>query len=195
LRPSSPHSREQRLSAFPSDSAQCALPFVLETLDGSPDTLRLAPRPLDSLASPGEENNPAAQLTESHAEVGQNARQNRKRGRTERPNRNAISPDAKLLVSRNVAAEMLSISVRSVDYMIAARRLSTRRIANRVLIPTDEIRKFARSDHPGRVAALPISKVNHQNGNEAGNAAERDRRMQRGESPARADSRQSKRGT
>jgi hypothetical protein len=54
-------------------------------------------------------------------------------------------------VSRKVAAEMLSISVRGVDYLIAARRLSPRRIANRVLLPVEEIRKFARSDHPERM--------------------------------------------
>lgn len=47
---------------------------------------------------------------------------------------------------------MLSISIRGVDYMIAAKRLSARRIANRVLIPVDEIRKFARADHPERMA-------------------------------------------
>jgi hypothetical protein len=39
-----------------------------------------------------------------------------------------------------------------VDYYIATKRLSTRRIANRVLIPIEEIRKFARSDHPERMA-------------------------------------------
>jgi len=32
---------------------------------------------------------------------------------------------------------MLSISIRGVDYMIADGRLSTRRIANRVLIPIE----------------------------------------------------------
>ena len=63
----------------------------------------------------------------------------------------SLAPDAKLLVSRKAAAEMLSISVRGVDYMIAAKRLSTRRIAKRVLIPVDEIRRFARSDHPERM--------------------------------------------
>jgi len=47
---------------------------------------------------------------------------------------------------------MLSISIRGVDYMIADGRLSTRRIANRVLIPIEEIRKFAQSDHPRRLA-------------------------------------------
>ena len=64
----------------------------------------------------------------------------------------AIAPEAKVLVSRKAAAAMLSISIRGVDYMIAAKRLSTRRIANRVLIPVDEIRRFARSDHPERMA-------------------------------------------
>lgn len=60
--------------------------------------------------------------------------------------------DARLLVSRKAAAEMLTISIRKVDYMIADGRMLTRRIDNRVLIPIDEIRKFARSDHPKRKA-------------------------------------------
>ena len=68
------------------------------------------------------------------------------------PAKATMSPDAKLLVSRREAAAILSISIRGVDYMIADGRLSTRRIANRVLIPTEEIRKFAQSDHPSRLA-------------------------------------------
>ena len=68
------------------------------------------------------------------------------------PMRTAVPLDQKLLVSRKVAAEMLTISIRKVDYMIADGRLLTRRIDNRVLIPIEEIRKFARSDHPRRMA-------------------------------------------
>lgn len=68
------------------------------------------------------------------------------------PLRTAVPLDQKLLVSRKVAAEMLTISIRKVDYMIADGRLLTRRIDNRVLIPIEEIRKFARSDHPRRIA-------------------------------------------
>jgi hypothetical protein len=60
--------------------------------------------------------------------------------------------DGKVLVSRKMAAEMLTISIRKVDYMIADGRLLTRRIDNRVLIPIEEIRKFARFDHPRRKA-------------------------------------------
>lgn len=58
----------------------------------------------------------------------------------------------KLLVSRRQAATMLSISIRGLDYMIADKRLATRRIANRVLIPIEEIRKFVQSDHPRSLA-------------------------------------------
>jgi len=62
------------------------------------------------------------------------------------------SPNARLLVSRREAAAILSISIRGVDYLIAAKQLSTRRIGARVLIPIEEVRKFALSDHPNRMA-------------------------------------------
>jgi len=62
------------------------------------------------------------------------------------------SPEGKLLVSREEAAGMLSISVRGVDYLIATKRLSPRRIGTRVLIPIEDVRKFARADHPQRLA-------------------------------------------
>lgn len=63
-----------------------------------------------------------------------------------------LPPHAKLLVSREEAAAMLSISVRGLDYLIATKRLSTRRIGTRVLIPIEDVRKFARADHPQRLA-------------------------------------------
>ena len=47
---------------------------------------------------------------------------------------------------------MLLISVRGVDYLIATKRLSTRRIGTTVLIPIEDVRKFARADHPDRMA-------------------------------------------
>jgi excisionase family DNA binding protein len=50
------------------------------------------------------------------------------------------------------AAQMLSISVRDVNYLIATKRLSTGRIGTRVLISIEDIRKFARSDHLERLA-------------------------------------------
>lgn len=75
------------------------------------------------------------------------------KGARKRPSgRIPVSPQAKLLVSREEAAEILSISVRSIDYLIATKRLSTRRIGTRVLIRIEDVRKFARSDHPERMA-------------------------------------------
>ncbi len=51
---------------------------------------------------------------------------------------------------------MLSISQRALDYLIAiaTRRLPTRRIGGRVLIPVSELRKYAWTDHPERIVAL-----------------------------------------
>jgi hypothetical protein len=73
-------------------------------------------------------------------------------GKRKQPSRATIPLDAKMLVSRDAAAAILSISVRAVDYLIATKRFSTRRIGTRVLIPIEDVRKFARSDHPERVA-------------------------------------------
>ena len=59
----------------------------------------------------------------------------------------ANSPE-KLLYSRRDTAEVLSLSIRSVDYLIASGRLSMRRIGGKILIPATAISRFAREDHP-----------------------------------------------
>ena len=64
----------------------------------------------------------------------------------------AVAPMDKLLVSRKEAAQLLSITERSVEYLVATRRLSTWRIGARALIPMGDVRRFARSDHPERMA-------------------------------------------
>jgi len=68
------------------------------------------------------------------------------------PAKTKLLPDAKLLVSREEAAQMLSIGIRGVDYLVATKRLSTRRIGTRVRIPIEDVHRFARSDHPERMA-------------------------------------------
>jgi excisionase family DNA binding protein len=60
----------------------------------------------------------------------------------------AIRAEEKLLLSRRDAAQVLSISQRALDYLVATRRLPTRRIGGRVLIPVADLRKYARADHP-----------------------------------------------
>jgi hypothetical protein len=78
--------------------------------------------------------------------------------RRKKPKRNPRTKTApalveKLQVSREEAAAMLSISIRSVDYLIATKLLSTRRIGARVVIPIEDVRRFARADHPKRLAS------------------------------------------
>jgi hypothetical protein len=68
------------------------------------------------------------------------------------PVRATITPQDKLLVCREEAAEILSINVRSVDYLLANRQLTSRRIGTRNLIPMADLRRFARMDHPERLA-------------------------------------------
>jgi excisionase family DNA binding protein len=68
------------------------------------------------------------------------------------PSRIRVPQSDKILVSRNEAAQLLSISPRSLDYLVANKRISTRRIGTRVLIPMEDVRRFARSDHPERMA-------------------------------------------
>jgi excisionase family DNA binding protein len=54
----------------------------------------------------------------------------------------------RLLYDRKEAARQLSISVRSLDYLIAAKELDTRRIGKKILIPHAELVRFAKGNHP-----------------------------------------------
>jgi excisionase family DNA binding protein len=67
------------------------------------------------------------------------------------PQRLTVAPEDKILVSREEAAQLLSISQRGLDYLVASKRLPTRRIGGRVLIPTADLRKYACCDHPERI--------------------------------------------
>jgi excisionase family DNA binding protein len=59
----------------------------------------------------------------------------------------AIQVTNKVLFTKREAAQMLSISVRSIDYLIFNQQLPTRRIGRRVLVHRDAIEQFARRDH------------------------------------------------
>jgi len=74
-------------------------------------------------------------------------------GRRKQPQRVTVAPEDKILVSREEAAQLLSISQRGLDYIVASKRLPTRRIGGRVLIPVAELRKYARCDHPERIVS------------------------------------------
>ena len=64
-----------------------------------------------------------------------------------------VRAQEKFLLIRDEAAQVLSISQRALYYLIADRRLLTRRIGGRVLIPVADLRKFARGDHTERIVA------------------------------------------
>ncbi len=54
-----------------------------------------------------------------------------------------------LLHSKAAAARLLSISPRSIDYLIAGGKLATRKIGTRILIPHGSLVAFAKADHAG----------------------------------------------
>jgi hypothetical protein len=60
----------------------------------------------------------------------------------------AIRAEEKFLLSRREAAQVLCISQRALDYLVATRCLPTRRIGGWVLIPVADLRRYARADHP-----------------------------------------------
>lgn len=69
------------------------------------------------------------------------------------PQRVTVAAENKLLVGREEAAQMLSISQRGLDYLVASKRLPTRRIGGRVLIPVADLRRYACFDHPERIVS------------------------------------------
>lgn len=65
---------------------------------------------------------------------------------TPAPNDTSLPP-TRLLYTRQEAAYRLSISLRSLDYYISTKRLATRRLGRKVLIPHGELIRFSRMDH------------------------------------------------
>ncbi len=68
------------------------------------------------------------------------------------PHENQLSDEQKLriqiLVSKREAAEMLGVSVRTIDNLIHNCELISCRIGNRRLIPAAALDKFIRKHHP-----------------------------------------------
>lgn len=54
---------------------------------------------------------------------------------------------SRLLYDRKEAARQLSISVRSLDYIIAAKELETRRIGRKVLVTHASLMRYASGNH------------------------------------------------
>jgi hypothetical protein len=56
------------------------------------------------------------------------------------------NPVPRLLYSRKDTAYQLSISLRSLAYLISEGRIHTRKIGGRILIPHEELLRFSRHD-------------------------------------------------
>jgi len=61
-------------------------------------------------------------------------------------------PVQRLLYDKQTAAEMLSISLRSLNYQLSGGKIRFRRMGSRVLIPHAELVRFAHGHHPEPVA-------------------------------------------
>jgi excisionase family DNA binding protein len=63
------------------------------------------------------------------------------------PSSATIIPFPKLAYSKNEAAQMLSVSLRTIDNLIAQKEITVRRIGRRVIVPATSITAFLRNDH------------------------------------------------
>jgi hypothetical protein len=72
--------------------------------------------------------------------------------RTASPRITSHDPAPRLLYDRKAASTALSLSVRSIDYLIARKQLAFTRIGKKVLISHAELVRFASSNHFGPVA-------------------------------------------
>ena len=57
-----------------------------------------------------------------------------------------------LAMSKVEAAQMLGVSVRTVDRLIALKELPVRRLGRRVLIPRNSLQTLLQADHPTKAA-------------------------------------------
>lgn len=57
-----------------------------------------------------------------------------------------------MALSKPEVARALGVSLRTVDRLIALKRLPVRRLGRRVLIPRDSLYAFLRNDHPTQAA-------------------------------------------
>ena len=66
----------------------------------------------------------------------------------------ALANRNRMLYDRKTAALMLSISVRSLDYIIAGRQFETRRIGKKVLITHASLVRYSQGNHYESPASL-----------------------------------------
>jgi excisionase family DNA binding protein len=144
LRPSFP--TQPRLLQ-PADLTQFSLPYPTE------DGYSTIETKADPVISPRTSRLKRKMVTTENIEIREAKPAGPRQGKRKPLSKVSVPPHAKLLVGREEAAVRLSLSVRSVDYLLANKQLKFRRIGGRVLIPLPELERFARMDHPERIAS------------------------------------------
>lgn len=61
-------------------------------------------------------------------------------------------PTKSIVLSKQEAAQMLGVSIRTIERLIALKELQVRRLGRRVLIPWTVLDGFLRNDHPTKTA-------------------------------------------
>jgi excisionase family DNA binding protein len=156
LRPAPPTHRRQLSTK---DEGQLSLPFLVEAeisaATATVDHAGIAEGEYD-VRSSTQHSTRASCLPPVHATRKARASDPKPTQKTAKRNLSVdgdISPNAKLLVSRREAAVIVSLSLRSIDGLLASKQLPFRKIGTRTLIPLAALQKFARADHPERIAS------------------------------------------
>lgn len=66
------------------------------------------------------------------------------------------APGSRLLYDRKEAARQISLSIRSLDYLIAAKTFQTTRIGKKVMISHSELVRYASSNHYSRIVPAKL---------------------------------------
>jgi hypothetical protein len=75
----------------------------------------------------------------------------------------------KMLYGRREAVRLLSISLRSLDYLISGKQLVSRRVGRRVLVPQRALEQFVRTHH---IVAKPSSSFRQERQNSVAGASQ-----------------------
>lgn len=144
------HIRRDQLAV--KDAGQLALPFLLEAevnpskaSNGRADAVSASSLKLSTPETIEPQDPKAKGLREP--------RRKETRDKRKPPTGASVSPGPKLLVSRREAAGIVSLSIRSIDNLLASKQLPFRKIGTRTLIPIEELQRFAGRDHPKRMAS------------------------------------------
>ena len=147
---SSPASSARRVKDLEAD--QLALPFLVPPEVASNSASQLPAESIAALRS----KRPVGEIVGTHDQNDPSRSKPRHKANDERrkpPRTVSVPPDSKLLVSRREAAAIVSLSIRSIDYLLARKQLPFRKIGTRTMIPVSELQRFARMDHPKRIAS------------------------------------------